>query len=161
VPANVLPSGARRRLSPSRAACFLTVAVNRHDPSRRELRTLRRLTWTGHDPLDQHDKLRTVFQTAFVHRRVAPPRFHLPSVGATARPVIPFSERDTDLATRTKLSLASTAFGSCHEPTGTRPSADRVLTREAQLSILPVMKAILRKNSRPPLRAPFSGTFSW
>jgi hypothetical protein len=42
----------------------LTVAVNRRDPGRPELRMLRRLTWTCRDGLDQFDKLHNVFEAA-------------------------------------------------------------------------------------------------
>ena len=40
------------------------VAVDRKDPSKLELKVLRRLTWTCRDSLDQYDKLRSVFQAA-------------------------------------------------------------------------------------------------
>ena len=41
-----------------------TISVARRSPSRLELRTLRRLTWTCRDALDQFDKLRSVFDAA-------------------------------------------------------------------------------------------------
>jgi hypothetical protein len=41
-----------------------SVAVHRRAPGRRELRTLRRLTWTCSDGLEQFDKLRVVFEAA-------------------------------------------------------------------------------------------------
>jgi hypothetical protein len=41
-----------------------TVVVNRRNPTRPQLRTLRRFTWTGQDGLDQYDKLRSVFDAA-------------------------------------------------------------------------------------------------
>lgn len=42
----------------------LTVAVSRKAPGTKELRTLRRLTWTTRDGLEQFDKLRSVFEAA-------------------------------------------------------------------------------------------------
>jgi hypothetical protein len=42
-----------------------TISVSRRTPSRLDLRTLRGLTWTRQDGLDQFDKLRSVFDTAF------------------------------------------------------------------------------------------------
>jgi type I restriction-modification system DNA methylase subunit len=41
-----------------------TVSVNRRSPSRLDLRTLRRFTWTCRDALEQFDKLRSVFDAA-------------------------------------------------------------------------------------------------
>jgi hypothetical protein len=41
------------------------LSTARRTPSRLDLRTLRRLTWTRPDGLDQFDKLRSVFDTAF------------------------------------------------------------------------------------------------
>jgi hypothetical protein len=41
-----------------------TINVPRRTPSRLDLRTLRRLTWTRRDGLDQFDKLQSVFDTA-------------------------------------------------------------------------------------------------
>ena len=41
-----------------------TISVNRRDPSRLDLRTLRRFTWTCRDALEQFDKLRSVFDAA-------------------------------------------------------------------------------------------------
>jgi hypothetical protein len=41
-----------------------TINVPRRTPSRLDLRTLRRFTWTRQDGLDQFDKLRSVFDTA-------------------------------------------------------------------------------------------------
>jgi hypothetical protein len=41
-----------------------TVVVNRRNPTRLQLRTLRRFTWTSQDGLDQYDKLRSVFDAA-------------------------------------------------------------------------------------------------
>jgi hypothetical protein len=41
-----------------------TISVSRRNPTRLDLRTLRRLTWTRPDGLDQFDKLRSVFDTA-------------------------------------------------------------------------------------------------
>lgn len=41
-----------------------TVSVKRKDASLLDRRTLRRLTWTGKDGLDQFDKLRSVFEAA-------------------------------------------------------------------------------------------------
>jgi len=41
-----------------------TISVNRRRPTRLDLRTLRRLTWTGQDALEQFDKLRSVFDAA-------------------------------------------------------------------------------------------------
>jgi TaqI-like C-terminal specificity domain len=41
-----------------------TVSVNRRSPTRLDLRTLRRFTWTGRDALEQFDKLRSVFDAA-------------------------------------------------------------------------------------------------
>jgi hypothetical protein len=42
----------------------LTMAVRRRDPGRRELRVLRRLTWTCRDGLEQFEKLRVAFEAA-------------------------------------------------------------------------------------------------
>jgi hypothetical protein len=42
----------------------LSIAVDRKSLGTRELRALRRLTWTGRDGLEQFDKLRTVFEAA-------------------------------------------------------------------------------------------------
>ncbi len=42
----------------------LSVAVDRKAVATKELRTLRRLTWTSRDGLEQFDKLRTVFEAA-------------------------------------------------------------------------------------------------
>src|SRR6266478_165516 len=41
-----------------------TLSVNRRGPTRLDLRTLRRLTWTCRDALEQFDKLRSVFDAA-------------------------------------------------------------------------------------------------
>jgi type I restriction-modification system DNA methylase subunit len=41
-----------------------TISVNRRNPTRLDLRTLRRFTWTGRDALEQFDKLRSVFDAA-------------------------------------------------------------------------------------------------
>jgi hypothetical protein len=41
-----------------------TISVNRRNPTRLDLRTLRRFTWTCQDALDQFDKLRSVFDAA-------------------------------------------------------------------------------------------------
>src|SRR5205085_10276944 len=41
-----------------------TISVSRRSPSRLDLRTLRRLTWTCRDALEQFDKLRSVFDAA-------------------------------------------------------------------------------------------------
>ena len=41
-----------------------TISVNRRKPTRLDLRTLRRFTWTCQDSLDQFDKLRSVFDAA-------------------------------------------------------------------------------------------------
>ncbi len=41
-----------------------TISVNRRGPTRLDLRTLRRFTWTGRDALEQFDKLRSVFDAA-------------------------------------------------------------------------------------------------
>jgi hypothetical protein len=41
-----------------------TISVSRRTPSRLDLRTLRRFTWTREDGLDQFDKLRSVFDAA-------------------------------------------------------------------------------------------------
>ena len=41
-----------------------TIGVSRRSPSRLDLRTLRRFTWTGRDALEQFDKLRSVFDAA-------------------------------------------------------------------------------------------------
>ena len=41
-----------------------TISVSRRNPSRLDLRTLRRFTWTCQDALDQFDKLRSVFDAA-------------------------------------------------------------------------------------------------
>jgi len=41
-----------------------TISVNRRNPTRLELRTLRRFTWTCPDALEQFDKLRSVFDAA-------------------------------------------------------------------------------------------------
>ncbi len=41
-----------------------TISVNRRGPTRLDLRTLRRLTWTCRDALEQFDKLRSVFDAA-------------------------------------------------------------------------------------------------
>ncbi len=41
-----------------------TISLNRRKPTRLELRTLRRFTWTCQDALDQFDKLRSVFDAA-------------------------------------------------------------------------------------------------
>jgi hypothetical protein len=41
-----------------------TISVNRRSPSRLDLRTLRRFTWTCRDALEQFDKLRSVFDAA-------------------------------------------------------------------------------------------------
>jgi hypothetical protein len=40
------------------------ITVNRRDPTRLDLRAMRRFTWTGRDALDQFDKLRSVFDAA-------------------------------------------------------------------------------------------------
>ena len=40
------------------------ISVNRRNPTRLDLRILRRFTWTGRDGLEQFDKLRTVFDAA-------------------------------------------------------------------------------------------------
>lgn len=42
----------------------LSVAVARKSPETRELRTIRRFTWTQRDGLEQFDKLRSVFEAA-------------------------------------------------------------------------------------------------
>ena len=42
----------------------LTLAVDRKSPSTRDLRTIRRFTWTTRDGLEQFDKLRSVFEAA-------------------------------------------------------------------------------------------------
>jgi hypothetical protein len=42
----------------------LSVAVERKAPTTKELRLLRRLTWTGRDGLEQFDKLRSTFEAA-------------------------------------------------------------------------------------------------
>jgi len=41
-----------------------TISVNRRNPTRLDLRTLRRFTWTCRDALEQFDKLRSVFDAA-------------------------------------------------------------------------------------------------
>ncbi len=41
-----------------------TISVNRRNPTRLDLRTLRRFTWTCPDALEQFDKLRSVFDAA-------------------------------------------------------------------------------------------------
>jgi len=41
-----------------------TISVNRRSPTRLDLRTLRRFTWTCRDALEQFDKLRSVFDAA-------------------------------------------------------------------------------------------------
>ena len=41
-----------------------TVSLNRRNPTRLDLRTLRRFTWTCRDGLEQYDKLRSVFDAA-------------------------------------------------------------------------------------------------
>ena len=41
-----------------------TISINRRNPSRLDLRTLRRFTWTFRDGLEQFDKLRSVFDAA-------------------------------------------------------------------------------------------------
>ncbi len=41
-----------------------TINVSRRSPTRLDLRTLRRFTWTCHDALEQFDKLRSVFDAA-------------------------------------------------------------------------------------------------
>src|SRR5438132_1755813 len=41
-----------------------TISVNRRSPTRLDLRTLRRFTWTSRDALEQFDKLRSVFDAA-------------------------------------------------------------------------------------------------
>src|SRR5262249_23994447 len=41
-----------------------TISVNGRGPSRLDLRTLRRFTWTCRDALEQFDKLRSVFDAA-------------------------------------------------------------------------------------------------
>ncbi|MBV8232455.1 MAG: hypothetical protein JO329_20935, partial [Planctomycetaceae bacterium] len=41
-----------------------TISVSRRNPTRLDLRTLRRFTWTCQDALDQFDKLRSVFDAA-------------------------------------------------------------------------------------------------
>lgn len=41
-----------------------TVSINRRSPTRLDLRTLRRFTWTCRDALEQFDKLRSVFDAA-------------------------------------------------------------------------------------------------
>ena len=41
-----------------------TISVNRRRPTRLDLRTLRRLTWTCQDAIDQFDKLRSAFEAA-------------------------------------------------------------------------------------------------
>jgi len=41
-----------------------TINVSRRSPTRLDLRTLRRFTWTSHDALEQFDKLRSVFDAA-------------------------------------------------------------------------------------------------
>jgi hypothetical protein len=41
-----------------------TISVNRRGPTRLDLRTLRRFTWTCRDALEQFDKLRSVFDAA-------------------------------------------------------------------------------------------------
>lgn len=41
-----------------------TISVNRRSPTRHDLRTLRRFTWTCRDALEQFDKLRSVFDAA-------------------------------------------------------------------------------------------------
>lgn len=41
-----------------------TININRRSPTRLDLRTVRRFTWTGRDALEQFDKLRSVFDAA-------------------------------------------------------------------------------------------------
>lgn len=41
-----------------------TISLDRRRPSRLDLRTLRRFTWTCRDALDQFDKLRSIFEAA-------------------------------------------------------------------------------------------------
>ena len=53
----------RRRRAQSRS-CPRSISVNRRKPTRLDLRTLRRFTWTRQDALDQFDKLRSVFDAA-------------------------------------------------------------------------------------------------
>jgi hypothetical protein len=51
-------SGVQRQVVPK------MISVDRRNPSRLDLRNLRRFTWTCQDALDQFDKLRTVFDSA-------------------------------------------------------------------------------------------------
>jgi hypothetical protein len=40
------------------------ITINRRSPTRLDLRTLRRFTWTSRDALEQFDKLRSIFDAA-------------------------------------------------------------------------------------------------
>jgi len=42
----------------------LSITVDRRSPEKKELKALRRFTWTCRDALDQYDKLRTVFEAS-------------------------------------------------------------------------------------------------
>ncbi|MGH7136571.1 MAG: hypothetical protein ACREHD_12585, partial [Pirellulales bacterium] len=62
------PAGSAGRLTSQTAERIQvvpkTISVNRRDPTRLDLRTLRRFTWTCRDALEQFDKLRSVFDAA-------------------------------------------------------------------------------------------------
>ncbi|HUY87118.1 MAG TPA: hypothetical protein VMV10_00125, partial [Pirellulales bacterium] len=62
------PAGSAGRLTSGAAERIQvvpkTISVNRRNPTRLDLRTLRRFTWTCHDALEQFDKLRSVFDAA-------------------------------------------------------------------------------------------------